>query len=266
MTAPNRARLEELLAVQAIQKLTPKERTELEALLTAFPEYERDMFELAAAAVHLALIGEPDELPAGLEEKLHLTAVALTPAPPPLRLPKKPAEGRRGPSWLAWSGWAIAAGLAGVLVYQLSQPPVKPDDRPPPQVVELTLEQKRDALKKDAPAKPAMFAANQGNAAGNVVWSDVKQEGYLEIRGLPPNDPAKEKYQLWIFDGARGKAPAPISAGLFDVKPGAPTLVRVNASLPVGDAAAFAISKEQPNGGPQPNMEQVVLVMPAKAG
>jgi hypothetical protein len=254
--APNRARLEELLGIEATQGLAPAEATELDALLAAFPDQDPDAFELAAAAVHLALLGPLEEMPAALAEKLYLTAVALAPAPaPPKRLQR--------PAWMAWSGWVIAAGLAGLLIYQLSKPPVVVEKEPS---AVPTLAEVRDKIQRTAEWKPATFAAAKGNASGNVVWTDVKQDGVLEVKGLPPNDPTKEKYQLWIIDAKRGPDSKPISAGLFDVKAGAPTLVRVNTSIPIGDAAAFAISKEPPNGGPQPTPDQILLVMPAKAG
>src|SRR5687767_12230855 len=108
--APSRARLEELLGTEATQKLTAAEEAELDALLVEFSDQDPDAFELAAAAVHRALLGPIEEMPTRLTEKLHMAAVALAPAPARPR--------RERPAWLAWSGWAVAAGLAGLLVYQ----------------------------------------------------------------------------------------------------------------------------------------------------
>jgi len=256
MTTPNRARMEELLGTQATQPLTTAEETELAMLLAAFPDQDPNDFELAAAAVHRALAGPPESLLTAVAEKLYLTAVAVMPA-------ARPAKGRERPAWAVWAGWAVAAGLAGLLVYSWSKPPevAKVDPLPPPP----TIEQKREALAKDAPARPARFAETKGNASASVVWSDVKQEGYLEVRGLPPNDPQKEKYQLWVVDAKRPKDFPPISAGLFDVKPGT-NMVAVNASIPVGDAAMFVISKEGPNGVWVTTQDKFVMVMLAKAG
>ncbi len=259
MNTPSRARLDELLAAEATQPLSPAEEVELDGLLSAFPDQDPDAYELAAAAVHLAL-ATPEPLPGAVAEKLHLAAVAMVPGrgASPARAHEKPARS----AVAAWAGWAVAAGLAGLLVYAAWP---RPEPTRLPVVVEKTLEQKRDELLKDAPARPARFAVNKDNAAASVVWSDVKQEGYLEVRGLPPNDPKKEKYQLWVVDTKRGKDFPPISAGLFDVKPGT-NMVPVSAALPVGDAAMFVISKEGPNGVWVTTPDRFVLVLPAKAG
>ena len=53
--------------------------------------------------------------------------------------------------------------------------------------------------------------------------------------------------------------------GLFDVTAGGPTLVSVNAAIPIGDAAVFAITKEQPNGV-WITQRDMLLVMTAKPG
>ena len=110
-TDPRRARLEELLGMEATQGLSSAEETELDTLLAAFPDEDPDGFELAAAAIHLAVLGDPEEMPARLAERLHMAAVAVTPASA-----LKPPRGWR-PAWMAWSGWALAAGLAGLLIF-----------------------------------------------------------------------------------------------------------------------------------------------------
>ena len=39
--------------------------------------------------------------------------------------------------------------------------------------------------------------------AGEVVWRDDLQKGYMTFESLPANDPKKTQYQLWIFDEKR---------------------------------------------------------------
>lgn len=260
MNTPTRARLEELLGTEATQPLSAAEEAELGALLDAFPDQDPDDFELAAAAVDLALSGPSEPLPAALAEKLYLTAAAVAPAGRAAE-PALPGAAARGTSWVGWAGWAVAAGLAALAAYtNWPKPPEKP-----PEVVVLPPDQKLPLLEKDAAARPARFAETKGNLAASVVWSDVKQEGYLQVRGLPPNDPQKERYQLWVVDAKRPKDFPPISAGLFDAKPGT-SVIAVNASLPVGDAAMFVISKEGPNGVWVTTPERFVVVMPPRAG
>jgi anti-sigma-K factor RskA len=234
---PRRARLEELLGAEATQGLSPAETAELDTLLAAFPDEDPDGFELAAAAVHLAVLGAPEEMPSRLAEKLHLAAVAVTPASA-LRPPRR--AGR--PAWVAWSGWVIAAGLAGVLIY--TQWPKKPIDSGP------------------LVGKP--FSGEGAGATASVTWDEAKQQGEFRVSGLKPNDPAKEQYQLWVMDAAHKEA-IPVVAGVFDVKPDGTATLAVRSPIRVSDAQAFAVSKEKPGGGPQPTMTQVVLVMKPKA-
>lgn len=262
MNTPTRARLQELLGTEATQPLSAAEEAELDALLTAFPDQDPDDFELAAAAVHLALAGPSEPLPAALAEKLYTASVAVAPAARPPAPAKPRDEKPRGMSWVGWAGWAVAASLAGLLAYTNWNPPTSVQ---PPPIEPPSLAKRRDDLKGDAPSKPATFTAAKGNLSASVVWSDVKQEGYLEVRGLPPNDPQKERYQLWVVDAKRPKDFPPISAGLFDAKPGVNT-VAVNVSIPVGDAAMFVISKEGPSGVWVTVPERFVIAMPPKAG
>jgi hypothetical protein len=263
---PRRARLESLLATEATQGLTPAETDELDTLLAAFPDEDPDGFELAAAAVHLALVGSSEKMPSRLAEKLHLATMAFTP-------PAAPTPRRAGrPAWATWTGWAVAASLAGLLLYtNWPKKPVgpevtqKPDEPKPPEVKrEPTLAERRAEMLKDKTAKAATFDEAKAETTASVVWSGVRQEGYLEVRGLPPNDPTKEQYQLWIMDAAQ-KQPVPVDGGVFDVKPDGTATFAVRSPIRVSDAQAFAISKEKPGGGPQP-AGQIVLVLKPKVG
>jgi anti-sigma-K factor RskA len=98
-----------------------------------------------------------------------------------------------------------------------------------------------------------------------VTWDEARQQGEFTVRGLPPNDPTKEQYQLWIMD-ANQKQPIPVDGGVFDVKPDGTATLAVRSPIRVSDAQAFAISKEKPGGVPAPTMTQVVLVMKPKSG
>jgi hypothetical protein len=268
MTAPNRALLEVLLATQATQGLGSAELAQLDAQLAAYPDEDPEAFELAAAALHMALIEPVEELPDSLAERLESAAAAFTPEPTTAPAQPRPRERRRGrgrrrSGFAMWAGWAVAASFLGLLIYGswIREPRVVVN--PPPPVP--TLADKRKNLEQDHEARPATFADKKGNASGTVVWSDRKQEGYLEIRGLPVNDPKTARYQIWIVDETRGKTAEPISGGLFDVRPDGTALVPVNAAIPIGDAAMFAVTKEIPNGvmvskGP------MLLVMTPKAG
>ena len=225
----SRARLEELLGTEATQQLTPAEGAELDALLAAFPDEDPDGFERAAAAVHLALAGAPEEVPPALAERLHLMAVAVAPAP------RRARTGR--PAWPAWAGWAVAAGLAWLLLYTNWPKAEKPLEAARREFVDQ--------------AHPVAFAGEKKAVTGTVVWSDKEQVGFLEVRGLTPIDAAAGTYQLWIVDGGRTdpEHKQPVDGGVFEVKPDGTALVRIRAPIKVHQAAAFAITRERVPGG-----------------
>lgn len=98
---------------------------------------------------------------------------------------------------------------------------------------------------------------------GEVIWSDARDEGFMRIAGIEPNDPGEFQYQLWIFDADRrtGDLPQfraeglpeiltqrPVDGGVFDVGPDGEVLVPIDAKLPVGRGVLFAVTKEPPGG------------------
>ena len=244
----SRDRLEELLATEATQPLSPAEESELDALLSAHPGIDSEGFELAAAAIHLALSGPPEPLPNALAEKLHRAAAQNTPAPAAPR----PA---RGATWVAWSGWAVAASLAWFLLYT-NWP------KPAPIIPEPTFAEQREVLLRDRNTRTALGEDPVTGYSATVVWSTVKQEGFLEVRGLAPNDPAKEQYQLWIVDPSQKH---PVDGGVFDVQSDGTVLVRVRNPIRVKEAVAFAITKET-SGGVVVSAGPHLLVLKPKQG
>jgi anti-sigma-K factor RskA len=221
-------RLDELLALEATQGLTPAEQAELDALLAASPDTDPDSLEYAAAAIHLAFLGKPEPLPATLAAKLQRAAPQAAPAVPASVSPAT----RPTRNWESRLGWVVAACLAGVLAFTYW--PKTPQKQ-------LTVAELRDQLRPQATA----FVGKKDAISGDIVWSNAKQEGYLEVRGLPALDPKKEQYQLWIVDPSRKQ---PIDGGVFDVNPDGTVLVRIRNPIVVKEAKLFAITKE-PAGG-----------------
>ncbi len=86
-----------------------------------------------------------------------------------------------------------------------------------------------------------------GTVAGEAYFDPTTNEGLLVIEGLAPNDPAREQYQLWIFDAERDER-YPVDGGVFNVEPGTPTRVPVLAKLPVSSPKLFAVTVENPGG------------------
>ena len=65
-----RERCEQLLADQATHDLSAAERHELDGMLLQNPEWGDDSFELAAAALHLALQPHVEVMPEHLRQRL----------------------------------------------------------------------------------------------------------------------------------------------------------------------------------------------------
>lgn len=234
-------------------------------------------WELAAAAVELAVLSRRDELqalPAELANKIRRDAAAHLPQAMPgeVRLEaRSETRSTRGKSWLA-AGWWAAACLAGVVLWQWSgQPKVPIAAEGTPSLTEL-----RSQLLATDPAAvtvawkrasddPSLVAGEAAlevvGGLGDVVWSAARQQGFMRFRGLAANDPSKAQYQLWIFDAERPGA-YPVDGGVFDLPQTAAgdVLVRIDPRLPISRATAFAITVEQPGGVVVSSRERLPLL------
>ncbi len=237
------ARLYELLADQAVGPLADAEGAELERLLAKWPHVDPDSFRLAAAAIDLALAPPTEAPPARLVAAVEADAAAFFATSPDRRAafrarPSDPAPRRRACALLwAASGWAVAAAVVVAAGVPLLRP-----------AAATTTAERREQLRASA-ARFAAAPALPGRPAAEVLWSQGAQRGFLEVSGLPPNDPARTQYQLWVIDAGRaGQASDRVDAGVFDVGPDGRALVEVAPTLRVFRAAAFAVTEEAPGG------------------
>ncbi len=100
-----------------------------------------------------------------------------------------------------------------------------------------------------------------GGPAGDVVWSDRLNSGFMRIDGLERNDPTVSQYQLWIFRGTDpGTEAHPVDGGVFDVREAGEVIVPIDAKLGVGSAGLFAVTIERPGGVVVSSREQIVAV------
>lgn len=254
-------RLDELLAGEAAGDLEPGESTELaRARRDAAPDGE--LMRVAALAQLAFMRAEKQagkRLPAGLEARLAAQAstwkpgdagrekvrsIGIAPRPQQAAAPAPAASGRA--TAMGRSGWYLAAGLALALGLSLFRPPAKlPTEAGAPQ-----LAQQREGLSEAPDAIRIAWGRSEqpgyASVTGDVVWSDSRQEGYLRLVDLPPNDPARQQYQLWIV--APGRDSHPVDGGVFDVGARGEVIVRIDAKLRVAQPAAFAITLEKPGG------------------
>ncbi len=266
-------RLHELLAGRATADLTEVESRELDSML-AERGRDDDSFDLAAAAVHLAVAGARplDPLPAPLRARLlesGRAVVGTTEGADVVRFERAPAR-PPAPGRLGW--WAAAAALALAMIGwwpRLVAPPAETtaEARSPGPVVERSLAEQRQALLSEADALVLEWSATEDPAAtgagGDVVWSPSLQRGFLRIRDLEANDPRIAQYQLWVFDRARDER-YPVDGGVFDVAAdGAEVIVPIDAKVAVDQAYLFAVTVERPGGVVVSDRERIVLVAQA---
>ncbi len=237
-------RFEELDAGRALGDLDAAEAAEWSALAAELGVSADPAFDHLASAFEDALGAERfAPPPADLQEKVR----AAAPRPAPVVAPVL-----RSRVVLPWLGWAIAA----CLLLLLAIPERRPDpDEPSPAERAARLSQSPDALRLDFSGAGEPYQ----DAAGEVVWSDARQEGYMTLSNLPANDPTRSQYQLWIVDPSRDELP--VDGGVFDIPAGGgPVVVPIDAKLAVENPAAFVITLERPGGVVRSKQEIVVAL------
>ena len=246
----------DLLEKRAVYGLTEEEQKQLDEL-----EGRDDMsFELTASAITLAELGHIEEMPANLRAKLVADANEFFVEHSENKAVAEPlmetSEPRLG--ILSWLGWALAAAAIIALAINVwltrTEAPrqiVRPIETPTPPPKQLTPEQMREQLLTSgtelAQAEIGPGTVKEIAPAGDFVWSDEKQVGYVRVSGLPKNDPTKQTYELWIFDETQDPK-TPINGGTFDVSADGEVVVPIDASLHVKNPKVFAISIEKPGG------------------
>jgi hypothetical protein len=260
-------RTQELLADRALEGLPDREERELAALGAAGDA----SFDLAAAACALAELeraGDLRPMPAALAERVLAGARAAHRPGGEAERPARPGAAHR-PRWDRGRAvaWAAAAAAAAIAVFGWLRPP---------RIVERVQVVEREAPPPRTPspaeARAALLAAAidvttrswsstkdpaASGASGDVVWSESRQEGYMRIRGLAANDPARAQYQLWIFDARREEA-HPVDGGVFDVR-GDEVVIPIHAAVRVFEPKLFAVTVERPGGVVVSRRERIVL-------
>lgn len=260
--------LMDLLIKEATEGLTAEESARLAALLREVPAAERSAMERTVAALFAAGAGKPEAMPAGLKDRILANAPGKAGAASTAQVsagnvtPFPGRSTRRGGMSPAAGWWAAAASL--VLAIAGWWPRIVGDHAPPPPVAEVTAEAARKAmLAEQSTLQVSLTAASDKPLTGDVVFDPVRQVGFLRFQGIPANDPRLAQYQLWIADAGR-KQPEPVDGGVFDVTPQATAsgdvIIPFRAKLPVGKAAAFVVTMEQPGGVVVSKQERVLAL------
>ncbi len=269
-------KLLDLLCKKAVSGLDATESEQLKELEKAFPEWEDDTsFEFAAAAINLSAVDASEEMPAHLRSKILASADEFFESKEQIQetISFAPRTGQindslstdnnisNEPKTSFWQslGWGIAAFACIALAVNLyltrfqtqpdiaKNPPATQTPTPQPTDAERReqlLASVKDAVKLEiAKADPKAPIEIQGD----VVWSNSEQKGFLRLRGLPVNDPNKETYQIWIFDGEQDDK-YPIDGGIFNVNQAGEVIIPMDAKLQVKAPKMIAITKEKPGG------------------
>jgi hypothetical protein len=275
-------RLVDLLVKQTTEGLAPVEKAELERLMTRHRDADPELLERVAAAVTLAgnLADEP--MPADLRRRLEAEGrriVTATGSPVTdirsRRRAEAPVQSR--PQWL----WLAAAASVVIAILgwwprlrdTLAPEPTVPivTTQEPTIPVEPTPAQKRETLLAKGPAvvqstwSSTADPASQG-VAGDVVWDNETQTGYLRFTGLAANDPGTFQYQLWIFDATQDER-YPIDGGVFNIPAGqTEVIIPIDPKIAVNTPMMFAVTMEKPGGVVVSAREHIVALAKVATG
>lgn len=275
---PDDDRMVDLLIEQSIAGLNDHERRELETHPRA--GFGADVFDAAVATLDVAFASEagaealPDRIRSSLADLARVwTAEELAHAPPePLPFdpaaatPAGAARDGTAPSpgfWRSGGGWVAAAVfmLLAVSMWWNQGASVTAQCN----TYEQLLSSGGDVIQLPLAGLPALNLARHdldGGVSGDLIWSDERNQGFMRISGISPNEPTAFQYQLWIFDAERptGALPRfetegipiltqrPVDGGVFDIAEDGEVIVPIDAKLPIGRAALFAVTKEPPGG------------------
>lgn len=288
---PEMLRAAELFSAAAVDTLTEAETAELAQLKLTLAGRGVDVEQIAddadrilgEALVAMVAADKPEPMPADAKDRLAAIGERLiapgvasaslpsmpardaqapqTPVAPPAPIPiLRGVQQARPVSGSSWLGWTVAA--AAVLVAALGwlrPPPTRGGLDPVPvdrQRSQLINEQGTIVLDWSSGPDPAGKSVK-----GDVVWNGKLQKGFIRFRGVTPNDPNREQYQLWIFDKQR--ADYPVDGGVFDVTQPDPTtgdiIIPIDAKLKVFDPALFAVTIEQSSGVVVTKKDRIVV-------
>jgi len=255
----NESRLFELLADRALCGLTEAEQKELDAVRNdepAPPGCPPEFCELDVAAGEVAAeicSGDSQGLPRSVSAKLqsvanqwcadHCGVVGRVG-------PGATANERRDGTTrvLAYLGWIAAAACLAFAVWATRAPTARGVSE---RLAAFEASANDIASAPWAPFNDLTTGAppEQPSVSGHVKWSESKQTGFISFKGLKPNDPSAEQYQLWIID-RRGLGQR-ISGALFNAAPDPKTgevIVPIDPRIAVDNASIFAVTIEPPGG------------------
>ncbi|MCI0433793.1 MAG: anti-sigma factor [Gemmatimonadetes bacterium] len=276
-------RLVDLLVKQTTEGLAPSEKAELDRLMTRHRDADPELIERVAAALALAGKLDDEPMPADLRRRVEAEGrkwVSASASPVTDIRTRRRSDQPLPTSRMQWVWFAAAASL---LVAVLGWwPRLRDTLAPEPSVPVVTTEkptvtpvptpaEKRETLLAkgvtvvQSPWSSTADPASQG-VAGDVVWDNESQTGYLRFSGLAANDPKAFQYQLWIFDATQDER-YPIDGGVFDIPPGqTEVVIPIDPKIAVNTPMMFAVTMEKPGGVVVSGREHIVALAKVAAG
>ena len=250
-------RWEELQVARLLFGLTADEQAEYDDLARQMPAEELASFDTVVAALDVVWSDMPSEpLPEHLRQAIRTRAEQELPSKPAVSLAKSSINASTAIRVSQYLPWLVSAACLMLAVFTWMSN--RPAQQAGPDVAQLRAEL--------IAANEGLVQANwspgttpSGDATGDVVWSTRRQQGFMRFRGLPVNTPAKEQYQLWIFDKNQSDK-TPIDGGVFDIATTDEVIIPIHAKLRVQDVFMFAVTIEKPGGVVVSSRERLPLL------
>ena len=271
MFAPPPEELHDLLADRALFGLDEQSTARLDQLLVEYPWVREDYLDDAVAVMAVAFEESQvssESLPQGLAERIEskINAAPDSDAPSVVgRLPGSTGRQTRSSGGVfGWVGWCAAAAMFvfSVMLWRPVEQPV----RNVAQLMSWSAEHP-DAVRWDW--APGLVNPAE-DVTGYVTFSPEAQEGFMMIKGLEPNDPRIEQYQLWIWDQEREPDPNnpqpladnvhPVDGGVFNVNDRGEVVIPMKIPLRVGKPYLFAVTVERPGGVVKSDKSSVPII------
>lgn len=250
--------IREMLALDALDALSPAERAELDRHLTTCAECTRELAALRDAAASIGKSLPPRPMPAerqaamrarllgrALEDRAGVTPIRANPP-----APARPTVAR----WLAAAALIIAIGAIAYdvrlrsTIRQLS-------------VASAELRDSTSALERRVADQKAILdgltgpgvrvmdagATNARQPYGRMFWDQPTNRWTFVAYNLPPAAPG-HTYQLWLVTRDQKK----VSAGTFTPSDSGSAIVRATYALAPDSLAAIAVTNEPAGGSAQP--------------
>jgi hypothetical protein len=248
----------DLLSDRALFGLDGVESERLEELLSTHAWVRGDCMDDAVAQMAVAFdsAADADSMPSQVADRVsqavHAEIAADAIPAPDIAGSISPSTDSTPAGTLGWLGWVAAAAAIAVAV--MAWQPLTPTIQNSSQLVSW-VDQHPDAVRWDW--APGLVDPAEG-VTGYVTFSPDSQEGYMLIKGLEPNDPRIEQYQLWIWDQDREPDPSnpqplaenvhPVDGGVFDVNDKGEVVIPIKLPLRVDQPYLFAVTVERPGG------------------